>query len=108
MFVSKEPETGVPNLSFHRSMYISDEELRCRLAPRHHLPLYHEKAERMAQPLEAGMLIGPPPTAFLAAAAPVPYDVDELEVAAQLAGAPIEMRPCRRIELMAPGAQQIV
>jgi hypothetical protein len=31
MFVAKEPETGVPNLSFHRSMYISDEELRCRL-----------------------------------------------------------------------------
>jgi UbiD family decarboxylase len=78
MFVAKEPETGVPNLSFHRSMYISDEELRCRLAPRHHLTLYHEKAERMGRPLEAAMLIGPPPTVFLAAAAPVPYDVDEL------------------------------
>jgi len=40
-------------------MYISDEELRCRLAPRHHLTLYHEKAERMDRPLEAAMLIGP-------------------------------------------------
>lgn len=66
--------------------------MRCRLAPRHHLTLYHEKAARMGRPLEAAMLIGPPPTAFLAAAAPVPYDVDELEVAAKLAGAPIEMR----------------
>jgi UbiD family decarboxylase len=108
MFVAKEPETGVPNLSFHRSMYISDEELRCRLAPRHHLTLYHEKAERMGQPLEAAMLIGPPPTAFLAAAAPVPYDVDELEVAAQLAGAPIEMRPCRHLDLMVPATTEIV
>jgi len=108
MFVAKEPETGVPNLSFHRSMYISDEELRCRLAPRHHLTLYHEKAERMGRPLEAAMLIGPPPTAFLAAAAPVPYDVDELEVAAQLAGAPIEMRPCRHIDLMVPATTEIV
>jgi UbiD family decarboxylase len=44
MFVAKEPETRVPNLSFHRSMYISDQELRCRLAPRRHLALYHEKA----------------------------------------------------------------
>jgi UbiD family decarboxylase len=50
MFVAKEPETGVPNLSFHRSMYISDEELRCRLAPRHHLTLYHEKAEQLGRP----------------------------------------------------------
>jgi UbiD family decarboxylase len=46
MFLAKEPETGVQNLSFHRSMYVSDDELRCRLAPRHHLTLYHEKAER--------------------------------------------------------------
>ncbi len=91
---AKDPETGVGNLSFHRSMYISDEELRCRLAPRHHLTIYHEKAEKMGKPLEAAMLIGPPPTAFLTAAAPLPYDVDEMEVAARLAGRPIPMRTC--------------
>lgn len=108
MFLAKEPETGVPNLSFHRSMYISDEELRCRLAPRHHLTLYHEKAEKSGQPLEAAMLIGPPPTAFLSAAAPVPYEADEMEVAARLAGRPIEMRPCKHIDLMVPASTEIV
>jgi UbiD family decarboxylase len=108
MFVAKEPETGVPNLSFHRSMYVSDGELRCRLAPRHHLTMYHEKAEAMGKPLEAAMLIGPPPTAFLAAAAPVPYDVDELEVAAKLAGKPLEMRPSKHIDLMVPASTEIV
>jgi len=108
MFVAKEPETGVPNLSFHRSMYVSDEELRCRLAPRHHLTLYHEKAEKMGKPLEAAMLIGPPPTTFLSAAAPVPYDVDELEVAAKLMGRTLEMRPCKHIDLMVPASTEIV
>ena len=108
LFVAKEPETGVPNLSFHRSMYISDEELRCRLAPRHHLTLYHEKAERMGQHLEAAMLIGPPPEVFLAAASPVPYDVDELEVAASLAGKPLEMRPCKHIDLTVPASTEVV
>ena len=108
MFIAKEPETGVRNLSFHRSMYVSDGELRCRLAPRHHLTLYHEKAERMDRPLEAAMLIGPPPTAFLSAAAPLPYDADELEVAAKLAGRPIEMRPCRHVDLMVPATTEIV
>ena len=102
MFVAKEPETGVQNLSFHRSMYVSDSELRCRLAPRHHLTLYHEKAERMGRALEAAMLIGPPPSTFLSAAAPLPYDADELEVAAKLAGKPIEMRPCKHVDLMVP------
>jgi UbiD family decarboxylase len=87
---------------------VSDAELRCRLAPRHHLTLYHEKAEQMGKPLEAAMLIGPPPTTFLAAAAPVPYDVDELEVAAKLAGKTLEMRRCKHIDLMVPATTEIV
>lgn len=108
MFLAKEPETGIPNLSFHRSMYVSDAELRCRLAPRHHLTMYHEKAETLGRPLEAAMLIGPPPTTFLSAAAPIPYDADELELAAKLAGKPVELRPCRHIDLMVPDSTEIV
>jgi UbiD family decarboxylase len=108
IFIAKEPETGVGNLSFHRSMYVSDQELRCRLAPRHHLTLYHEKAERMGKPLEAAMLIGPPSTAFLTAAAPIPYDEDELEVAARLAGKPIPLRKCKHVDLMVPASTEIV
>src|SRR6185503_5243625 len=100
--------TGVRNLSFHRSMYVSDSELRCRLAPRHHLTIYHEKAEKMGRPLEAAMLIGAPATSFLTAAAPLPYDVDELEVAARLKGSPIAMRKCKHIDLEVPADTEIV
>lgn len=108
MFLAHEPETGVRNLSFHRSMYVSDDELRCRLAPKHHLTIYHEKAERMGRPLDAAMLIGPPPTAFLTAASPLPYDADELEVAATLAGESIEMIRCKHIDMMVPATTEIV
>lgn len=108
MFIAKDPETGVGNLSYHRSMYVSDSELRCRLAPRHHLTIYHEKAEKMGRPLEAAMLIGAPATSFLTAAAPLPYDVDELEVAARLKGAPIAMRKCKHIDLEVPADTEIV
>lgn len=108
MFIAKDPETGVGNLSYHRSMFISDDELRCRLAPRHHLTIYHEKAEAMGKPLEAAMLIGPPAHAFLTAAAPLPYDVDELEVAARLRGRPIPMRKCNHIDLEVPSETEVV
>lgn len=108
LFLAKEPETGVGNLSFHRTMYVSDDELRCRLAPTHHLTMYHEKAEKSGQWLEAAMLFGTQPELFLAAAAPVPYDVDEVEVAARLRGETIEMRPCKHIDLMVPAATEIV
>ena len=89
-------------------MYISDQELRCRLAPRHHLFFFFVKADKMGRPLEAAMLIGPPPTAFLTAAAPLAYDEDELEVAAKLAGEPIEMRPCKHIYFNVTASTEIV
>ena len=108
IFLAEEPETKVRNLSFHRSMYVSDEELRVRLAPRHHLTMYHEKAEKMGKSLEAAILIGPPPQLFLTAATPLPYDADEVEVAAQLRGEPIEMRPCKHIDLKVPASTEIV
>jgi UbiD family decarboxylase len=108
MFLAKEPDSGVQNLSFHRSMYVSDTELRCRLAPRHHLTMYHEKAEQRGESLEAAMLIGPPPTSFLTAASPLPYDADEMEVAAKLQGAPIPMRRCKHVDLMVPASTEIV
>src|SRR3546814_12601433 len=108
MFMAKEPETGVGNLSFHRSMYVSDTELRCRLAPRHHLTLYHEKAEQMGRPLEAAMLIGPPPTTFLTAAAPLPYDVDEMAVAATLSAQPLAMPKCKHHHLAVPAPHENV
>ena len=34
VFLAKEPDTGVANLSFHRAMYASDAELRIRLGDR--------------------------------------------------------------------------
>ena len=62
----------------------------------------------MGKPLEAAMLLGPPPQVFLAAAAPVPYETDELEVAAKLASAPLEMRACKHIDLMVPASTEVV
>ena len=89
-------------------LHVCDQELRCRLAPRHHLTLYHEKAEQRGAYLEAAILLGPPPHTFLTAAAPLPYDADEMEVAATLRGAPIAMRPCRHVDLMVPASTEIV
>ena len=108
IFLGEEPDTKVRNLSFHRSMYISDTELRVRLAPRHHLTIYQEKAEQRGEPLEAALLIGVPPSLFLAAAAPVPYEADELQVAARLAGRPIPMRAGHRIAMDVPAEAEIV
>jgi len=108
VFLARDPDTGVPNLSFHRSQIIGDRELRIRLGSSHHLTEYQRKAEARGEALEAAILLGPPPSLVLAAAAPLAYDESELEVAGKIAGAPLAMRRCRTIALEVPAETEIV
>ena len=108
VYLAKDPETGIPNLSFHRSMYVSDEELRVRLGSSHDLARYQASAERADQPLEAALLIGVSPEVFLAACASVPADWNELELAAGIADRPIETYRGRSVDLDIPASTEIV
>jgi UbiD family decarboxylase len=108
IFLALEPDTGIPNLSFHRSMYVSDRELRVRLGSSHDLARYQKKAEQRGEALEAAMLIGVPPEVFLSAGYSLPYEANELELAAKLLHRPVQMRPCSRISLSVPAAAEIV
>ncbi len=108
IFLAKEPETGIPNLSFHRAMFVDDSEMRVRLGASHDLFGYHAKAEAMDRPLEVAMLIGAPPEIFVAACASLPYEISELDAAAAIRGTPVEMRRCRTIDLEVPADAEIV
>lgn len=108
IFLAREPDTGVANLSFHRSMIAGPNELRIRLGSTHDLARYQAKAEARGAALEAALLIGVPPELFLAACASVPYDADEITVAAQLAGRPIPMRRADTLDLQVPTDAEIV
>lgn len=108
IFLAREPDSGVPNLSFHRCMTVSDTELRVRLVRSHDLTKYQAKAEARGQALEAAILIGPAPQYVFAAVAPLPYDESELEVANRVSGQRGPMRRCRRIDLEVPADTEIV
>lgn len=108
IFLAKEPDSGVPNLSFHRSMYVSDSELRVRLGGTHDLARYQAKAEARGEPLEAALLLSCPPELFMAACASLPYEASELVMAAQITGGKIPMRPCKTINLDVPASVDIV
>jgi UbiD family decarboxylase len=108
VFLAREPDSGVSNLSFHRSQIISDTELRIRLGSSHHLAQYQAKAEARGEALEAAILLGAPPALVLAAAAAAPYDESEMEIAARIVEAPLKLRRCRTVDLEVPAETEIV
>jgi 4-hydroxybenzoate decarboxylase len=108
IFLAKDPQTGVPNLSFHRSMLVSDDELRIRLGSSHDLAKYQAAAEAKNQPLEAAILIGTPPELFMAACVSLPPEGDEMALASAMRGAPLPMRRCKTIDLEVPSEAEIV
>jgi len=108
IFVANNPATGVPNLSFHRSMFINDQELRIRLGSSHDLARFQRDAEAQDQALEAAILISTAPQLFMAACVSLPPDGNELALAAAMQGAPLPMRRCHTINLMVPAQADIV
>lgn len=109
VFLAKDPETGVPNLSFARCMMLCDDEkMLCCIDPPHDLAKYQTKAEAKGEALEVAILIGAPPPVFLAAVASLPIDQDELRLAAHINGGALDMRACHALNLLVPAATEVV
>lgn len=108
IFLANDPETGVANLSFHRSQQISDQELRVRLGGTHDLARYQRAAEEKGEALEAALILSAPAEIFLSACASLPYEASELSMAAQIRGEPLAMRKCVTIDLEVPASADIV
>jgi 4-hydroxybenzoate decarboxylase len=108
IFLAKDPDTGIPNLSFHRSMYVSDDELRVRLGSSHDLAKYQARAEEKGEALEAAILIGVSPEIFMAACTSIPMDWSEMKLASTIAGKPVDSYQCETIDLEVPAATHVV
>lgn len=107
IFLAKNPQNGINNLSFHRSMHVSDDEIRVRLGGTHDLSRYQRIAEEQGEALPAALLIGVSPEIFTAACASLKPDEDELALASIIKGQPIEMTQCRSIDLSVPVETEI-
>jgi UbiD family decarboxylase len=92
IIAARDPQTGVQNLSYHRSQIISTNELRCRLGTTGDLFRIQQAAEARGEDLPVAMMIGVPPAVLLAGATSYGPEVQELDIAAKLAGKRLAMR----------------
>lgn len=109
--IAKDPDTGVRNLSIHRMMMTGEKRLTLLLEELGHLMDYYKRAEAKGQPLELTVNNGVDFAVCMAAAMPAsaaPIEMDELGIASQLRGGPVELIKAQTVAVEAIANAQFV
>jgi UbiD family decarboxylase len=99
--IARHPEIG-QNVSFHRLMQISKDELAIRIVPRH----LHTFLEKTKGDLPIAICIGNAPSVLLAGACSVELGRDELEIANSLE--PLQIAKCTDANCYVPAESEFV
>jgi len=107
LLIVRSPVTGIQNVAIHRLQVSNPRELGVLLLPRHTLAFFTE-AEAAGKDLDVAIVIGADPACLLASQAIVPLNMDELEVAGALGGAPLDVVKCIGSDIRVPANAEIV
>jgi 2,5-furandicarboxylate decarboxylase 1 len=94
--ITRDPETGVRNASIQRFMVVNENTMSVNIDAGRHLELYLEKAAKRGVNLPFTLNVGVGPGLHFAAATPAeaaPPESDELGIASEFHGAPLELVP---------------
>ena len=108
LVITKDPETGVPNvgvyrLQRHSATTMTVHWLSVRGGARH-----LRKAAAMNRKLEVAVAIGVHPLLIMAAATPIPVQLSEWLFAGLYAGKGVRLARCRTLDLMVPSHSEMV
>lgn len=109
--IAKDPDTGVRNLSIHRMMVTGKNRLTLLLEELGHLMDYYKRAEAKGEALEITVNNGIDFPLTIAAAAPAsaaPIEMDELGIASQIRGEPVELIEAQTVAVEAIANAQFV
>lgn len=104
VIIAKDPETGIRNASIHRMLVKEDNRMGVRIVPRN-LYTYHQKAEKLDEPLEIAIAIGMHPATLLASCTSIPITSDELEVANNFHQGQMKLIKCDTVDIEAPDCE---
>jgi len=107
LMVTKDPDTGKRNLSFHRLQIKGPDKSGILLYPRHSWKNYLKYQERN-QPMPVAVFIGHHPLYYVAAATTAAYGDDEIEIAGGFLGGPVPLVKCETVDLEVPANAEIV
>jgi UbiD family decarboxylase len=104
---AKSVKSNVENLSVHRLQVLDETHLAIRLVPRHLFKLWSEAKEK-GRALDVAISVGVHPAVLLAASSPVPFGVNEFDVANRLLNDGLRLVDCRKVDACAPADAELV
>jgi len=104
---AKSVEGNVENVSVHRLQVLDKKHLAIRLVPRHLFKLW-TMAKEAGKDLDVSISIGVHPAVMLAASSPVPFGVNEFEVANALMNDGLSLVECKHVNAYAPAEAELV
>lgn len=107
LLITRNPKTGIQNVSIHRIQVHAKDRMAILMLPRHALAFYRTAEERN-EPLPVAIAIGVDPLTMLASQAITPIDHDELEIAGALHGNPLQVVKCVSNDIRVPANAEIV
>ncbi len=107
LLISRDPETGVQNVSINRCQISGPDHMGVLILPRDTYS-FQRKAEADGKPLEVAVVVGVDPLCLLASQAIAPLGQDELEIAGALHGRPLPVVKCLSNEVRVPAEAEIV
>lgn len=108
ILICKDPDTGVRNLSFQRMQLKGSNRFGASLHSRGHIWNHLLRCEARGKNMEVAVVIGCHPAIYIAAAAKVAMETDELEVAGALMGEPVRLVKCKTIDVEVPADAEYV
>ncbi len=107
LMVTKDPDTGARNVSFHRLQIKGSHKSGVLLYPRHTWKNYVKYQERNL-PMPVAIFIGHHPAYYLAAATTAAYGEDEFEIAGAYLGESARLVKCETVDLEVPADAELV
>ncbi len=107
LVVSKDPDTGQRNVSFHRLQIKGKDKSGILLYPRHTWKNYLKYQQR-EKPMPVAIFIGHHPAYYAAAATTAAYGLDEFEIAGGYLEEAVRLVKCKTVDLEVPADAELV
>ena len=106
--VSKDPETGVPDIGHYRFLILGKDTFSFSAQPNHRFGKNLAKCQRLGIKPRAALVIGVDPILAYACQVQVSDATDDWAVAGGLRGAPVELVRARTCDLEVPASSEVV